>query len=303
MKTYLRRSLAAATAALLAVQSGATPAPTGPAATTVRMGPFTVTALRDMLNVVPNDGSVFGKDVGPAPVARALVDAGVESDRITLGVDALLVRHAGRIVLIDTGLGPKAGGALPASLAMAGVRPDAVDQVLITHSHGDHVGGLITATGALAFPRAVIRLSSAEWDWMQKNGDAALVAAIAPRVQAFEPGATVVPGIVAVAIPGHTPGHVGYRIGSGKSQLTDVGDLAHSAILSPGHPAWIIGYDTDGVEGRRTREAWLARLAQSGQRVFSPHFPFPGIGRIVRHGSAYAWQPDASDASGRLPAG
>ncbi|SDA19460.1 MBL fold metallo-hydrolase [Sphingomonas sp. NFR15] len=268
------------------------PAQIGPAATSLRVGNSTVIALRDMLNIVPNDGSVFGKDVGSKQVAAALSEAGAPTDRITLGVDALFVRQSGRNVLIDTGLGPKAGGALMASLAKAGVKPDAISDILITHSHGDHVGGLVTATGARAFPKAAIHMSAAEWVWMQQKGDPALVAAISARMKTFQIGATVLPGIVAVGIAGHTPGHVAFQIGTGGSRLLDIGDLAHSAILSLGHPAWIIGYDTDGLAGRKSREAWLARLAASGERVFAPHFPFPGIGRIKRQGGAYAWQPD-----------
>lgn len=293
MTRAVRISCVALAAALLATEASAAPVPIGAAAQSVTMGAMTVTALRDMLNVVPNDGSVFGKDVGPAPVATALAAAGAPTDQITLGVDALLVRSGGRTVLLDTGLGPKVGGALMASLAVAKVDPASIDDVLITHSHGDHVGGLVTADGALAFPKAWIHLSAAEWTWMQSKGNPALVAAIRPRVRTFAPGAAVVPGIVAVAIPGHTPGHVGYRIGSGRDRLLDIGDVAHSTIVSLGHPAWLIGYDTDATVGRASREAWLAKLAGSGQRVFSPHFPYPGIGRIVRAGAGYAWVPMA----------
>lgn len=272
----------------------ASPAPAGAAAVSVRMGASTVVMLRDMLNVVPNDGSVFGKDVGVAKVAKTLADAHLPTDKVTLGVDALLVRNSGRTVLIDTGLGPKVGGALMASLAKAGVAPDTIDDVLITHSHGDHVGGLVSATGTLAFPNAAIHMSATEWAWMKQKGDPALVAAISSKVQAFQPGGAVLPNIVAVSIPGHTPGHVGYRIITGSHHLMDIGDLAHSTIVSLGHPEWIIGYDNDAIAGRTNREAWLARLAKSGERVFSPHFPYPGIGRIVTRGFGYAWQPDVS---------
>lgn len=283
----------AALAGLLAVsQAAAAPAPVGPAAVSIRMGASTVVALRDMLNVVPNDGSVFGKEVGAAKVAKTLSNAHAPTDKVTLGVDALLVRQPGRIVLIDTGLGPKVGGALMASLAKAEVAPDTIDDVLITHSHGDHVGGLVTAAGALAFPKAAIHMSAAEWAWMKQKGDPALVAAISPMVRAFQPGGAILPNIVAVSTPGHTPGHVGYHIGTGSHHLMDIGDLAHSTIISLGHPEWIIGYDNNGVEGRTNREAWLARVAKSGERVFSPHFPYPGVGRIVKRGSGYAWLPD-----------
>ncbi|MGI4731203.1 MAG: MBL fold metallo-hydrolase [Janthinobacterium lividum] len=281
-------------AALCSTSAVGAPVPVGPGATSIRVGDLTVIALRDMLNVVPNDGAVFGKDAGSTQVGRALADVGAPTDKVTLGVDALLVRQAGRTVLIDTGLGPKVGGALMASLAQAGVKPDAIGDILITHSHGDHVGGLVTATGARAFPNATIHMSAPEWAWMQQKGDPALVAAISRQVRTFRPGATVLPNIVSVPIPGHTPGHVGYRIASGDSHLLDIGDVAHSTIISLRHPEWIIGYDTDGIEGRTSREAWLARLAASGERVFSPHFPFPGFGRVERQGTGYAWHPDAA---------
>ena len=281
-------------AALLCLSGAAMakPVPVTPAATSFPLGAFTLVPLRDMLNVVPNDGSVFGKDQTPAAVASVLTAAGAPTNDVTLGVDALLVEEPGRTVLIDTGLGPKVGGVLMQSLARAGVAPDKVTDVLITHTHGDHVGGLVTANGALAFPNAAIRMSAPEWAFMQKNQmQAALVAAIAPKVRTFAPGSAVVPGITAVVLPGHTPGHSGYRIESHGASLTDIGDTAHSAIVSLAKPGWIIGYDTDGAQGRETREAELKSIAASHQRIFAPHFPYPGIGTIVAQGSSYAFIP------------
>ena len=270
----------------------AKPVPVAPAATRFPLGAFTVVSLRDELNVVPNDGSVFGKDQTPAAVAAVLQSAGAPTQDATLGVDALLVEEPGRTVLIDTGLGPKVGGVLMQSLVRAGVAPEKVTDILITHSHGDHVGGLMTADGRLAFPNATVRMSAPEWAFMQKNAaQAAMVAAIGPKVKTFAPGSSVVPGIVAVVLPGHTPGHSGYRIESRGAQLTDVGDVAHSAIVSLAKPGWIIGYDTDGAEGRETREAELKSLAASHQRIFAPHFPYPGIGTVVTQGSGYAFVP------------
>jgi glyoxylase-like metal-dependent hydrolase (beta-lactamase superfamily II) len=276
-------------AAALCVAASATAGPVQvqPEARAFRLGTVEVIALRDAINAVPNDGSVFGKDVGPAAVAGALKQAGVPADTLPLGVDALLVRMPGRTVLIDTGLGPKVHGALPGSLAAARVSPDAVTDVLITHSHGDHVGGLVTADGALAFPRAIVRMTAAEWTFMQGKDDPSLVRAIAPRVKTFAPG------IRSVSLPGHTPGHSGYEISAGSHRLLDIGDTAHSAVISLAHPEWIIGYDTDSAQGRATREAELGRLAASAEPVFAPHFPFPGVGRIVRRGSGYAFVPGA----------
>lgn len=268
-----------------------------PAATPFLLGRSKLFALRDMVNAVPNDGSVFGKDVGSTAVKAALDADHLDDTTLPLDVDALLVIEGpsqhGRTILIDTGLGPKVGGALPRSLALAGVGPMQVTDVLITHSHGDHVGGLIAADGSLAFPNATIRMAAPEWAWMRsKPANAALVQAIAPKVATFEPGALVAPGIRSLALPGHTPGHVGYEITSGDQRLLDIGDIAHSAIVSLEHPEWIVGYDTDPTGGRDERETELASLAADGERVFAPHFPFPGVGHVAKNGSAYMWHPD-----------
>lgn len=284
---------ALALALLIGSAASAGPVPAEPAAKAFPLGAIKLVALRDMINAVPNDGSVFGKNVGPAAVGKVLAAAGADTKTLPLGVDALLAQMPGRTVLIDTGLGPKVGGALPRSLALAGVAPAAVTDVLVTHSHGDHVGGLLTADGALAFPNATVRMAAAEWAWLRgKPENAALVAAIGPKVRTFAPGAVVVPGIRSVALAGHTPGHSGYEIVSGAQKLIDIGDTAHSAIVSLAEPGWIIGYDTDPVAGRDRREATLATLAASHERVFAPHFPFPGIGRIDKAGTAYVWKPE-----------
>lgn len=278
--------------AMIATLAGAAPVPVAPAAQSIPLGGLTLTALRDELNVVPNDGLVFGKDVGREAVGHALAAAGASPDRITLGVDALLVRLPGRLVLIDTGLGPKVGGVLVASLAQAGVTPAKVTDILLTHGHPDHLGGLLTAAGASAFPNAVIRLSAAEWASIQAQpAQTALVRAIHGQVRPFDPGRELLPGITPIALSGHTPGHVGYEIASMGKRLIDIGDSAHSSLLSLAHPEWVIGYDGDPAAGKASRMALLKRLAASHELVFAPHFPFPGFGRIEASGAGYRWVP------------
>jgi glyoxylase-like metal-dependent hydrolase (beta-lactamase superfamily II) len=261
-----------------------------PAAKSFSVGTLKLTALHDAQYVVPNDGKTFGVGVSPSAVSDVLRAAAAPTDRIALSVNALLVRTGRRVLLIDTGMGPNAHGGLVASLSEEGVSPKAVTDILITHSHGDHIGGLLDAKGGLEFPKATIRMASAEWAWLQKNGPSKAVEAISAHVRTFEPGAQIAPGVTSVALAGHTPGHVGYEIGSGASRLLDIGDLAHSSIVSLQKPQWGVAFDNEGAVAKTTRLATLARLAKEQELVYSPHFPFPGVGHIVAEGNAFAWK-------------
>ncbi len=291
----MRQIMFAATAlalclAPLAAQAG--PEPAAADAKSIRVGTFEVWSLVDALNAVPNDNTVVGVGHTPAEVAAVLKAAKQPTDTITLGVDALLVKTGDRVVLIDTGLGPKVHGVLIDSLAKAGVTPDQVTDVLITHSHGDHIGGLLTDAGTPAFTKAKVRMTDAEWAYVKSNPqNAAFVTAIEPSIETFAPGASVLPGITAVPLKGHTPGHTGYEIVSGTSKLLDIGDMAHSVVVSLAKPEWAMGYDSDKPAGEATRRAELTKLAKSHELIFAPHFPFPGTGTIAAKGKGFVLVP------------
>ena len=279
----------------LSVSAGAAagfgPGTVQPAAHLFTVGKLKLATLHDAQLVVPNDSKTFGVGVDPAAVGEVLRKAGAPTDRITLSVNSLLVHTGHRVVLIDTGLGPKAHSVLIESLHEAGVKPAAVTDVLITHSHGDHTGGLLDEAGHLAFPKATIRMSKAEWDWMQQKASPELVKAISKKVHPFEPGAGIAPGITSVALKGHTPGHVGYEISSGGEKLLDIGDLAHSSIVSLTKPQWTVQFDTDDAVAKGTRAEKLKELASDQELVFSPHFPFPAVGHIEAAGDGFTWKP------------
>ena len=263
-----------------------------------KVGALDVIALRDGgLTDVPNDNKVLGVGRTPAEVAAVLTANGLPGDTFSLSIEPLLVRDGARVVLLDAGAGNSSGpgaGKLPASLAAAGVQPDQITDILISHTHGDHVGGLVNATGGLTFPNATIRMATAEWAFMQANADMkALVTAITPKVQTFEPGAAALtPSISSVAINGHTPGHMGYEIRSGSDSLLYIGDTMHHSVISVQRPEWQIAFDSDGPTATASRQALLERAASQNLRVYAVHFPFPGLGRIQRKDDGFVWAPE-----------
>lgn len=264
-----------------------------------RIGSLEAVALRDGVIALPNTaaGSPWADT---AAVTTLLTGAGQAGDAIPLSVQPLLVRDGDRLVLIDTGAGGRMGtqNQLVASLRAAGVDPTTVTDVLISHAHGDHVGGLVGADGALTFPGAVIHVSAPEWDYMKAGaaqaGEAALLTAVTPRVRPFAPGTQVTPSIKAVALDGHTPGHTGYEIVSGTDRLLYIGDAMHSSVISVQRPEWVNGWDTDSAAGIATRQGLLERGASQSLRTYAPHFPFPGLGRFQRRDDGFVWVPEVT---------
>jgi len=260
------------------------------------IGSLPAAMLRDGTITLPNDGSIVAMGEPRAEVDALLEAAGEATDPLQLSIQGLLVEAGERVILFDTGAGQAGGadgGRLPRSLQAAGVEPAQVTDVFISHLHGDHVGGLVDGDGRPAFANARVRMSEPEWAALQADeGQAALAQAIAPQVETFAPGAQdIVPGVSAVAVDGHTPGHSGYLVADGDARLLYIGDSAHHHVISVQRPRWTIQFDRDPVLAEDSREALLARLADESLMVSSPHFPFPGVGRIERRGDSFAWVP------------
>jgi glyoxylase-like metal-dependent hydrolase (beta-lactamase superfamily II) len=258
------------------------------------IGELSAFALRDGDIDVPNDNQVFGVGNTPEEVSAVLAANGQPTDKLHLDIQPLLVKTADKVLLFDTGAGGNFGpgaGQLQASLTAAGIDPATVTDIFISHSHGDHVGGLVNAEGALNFPNATIHMAKAEWKYATDNEKyAAMTAAMKPAIKAFTPGAELIPGVVrAVEVKGHTPGHSAYRITSGQDSLLYVGDSMHHYIVSVQKPEWIISFDGDGKTGAASRATLISDSAASGQRIYAVHFPFPGLGKFEAKGEGFVW--------------
>lgn len=272
-----------------------------------KIGTYDAVALKDGDLQVPVDGKSFVIDQPNDAVGVILKAGGAPADHFEFSIQPLLVHAGDRVLLFDTGAGAYFGdiaGELPASMMAAGEKPASVTDIFISHAHGDHVGGLVTSTGALTFPKAVIHMSAPEWKWLSSLTDdnakiygiqnvTVLVNAIKPKVAPFEPGADVLPGIVkAVDLKGHTPGHSGYLIGSGAGSVLLIGDAMHSYVVSVRKAEWPVAFDRDKQVAAATRVALVKSAAESGQRIYAEHFPFPGIGKIVNGKDGASWQPE-----------
>lgn len=284
------------------------PATTEPASPgSIRIGELSGIALRDGGIEFPNDNKIVGVGKKPEDVATVLTAAGLPSDKLGLAISPLLVKASERTLLFDTGagtnFGPSAGG-LAKSLAEAGVQAQNITDIFISHAHGDHVGGLIDAEGALAYPNATIHMSTAEWTYLKdmtaemaaNTGNprhTKMVAAITPKVSTFEPGADLIPGVVkAVPITGHTPGHSGYLIGTGESSVLFIGDSMHHYVVSVQRPDWTIAFDGDAPTAQKSRADLIAQSAANKQRIYAVHFPYPGVGTFEQRGEEYVWKPE-----------
>jgi glyoxylase-like metal-dependent hydrolase (beta-lactamase superfamily II) len=292
---------------LIGMAANAAPTPPVPQFQSFKIGSYRAVALKDGAIEMPVDGKSFVLGQSNEAVGAVLKGGGAPADHFEFSIQPLLV-HAGKhVLLFDTGVGNwygDIGGKLPDSLKAAGEKPASVTDIFISHVHGDHIGGLITPSGALAFPNATIHMSAPEWKWLSSLTEdqaknmaiqhvASFVSTIKPKVVAFEPGANLLPGIVkAVELKGHTPGHSGYLIGTGPDSVLVFGDAMHSSLVSVGKPAWEVAFDSDQQLGSATRVTLVSDSAASAQRLYSEHFPFPGIGKIVKTPSGTRWQPE-----------
>jgi glyoxylase-like metal-dependent hydrolase (beta-lactamase superfamily II) len=230
-----------------------------------------------------------------------------DSSTFHLDVNTFLIRSATRNVLVDTGAGAKMGpnvNKLTGNLLAAGLKLSDIDAVLCTHIHPDHTNGLIDADNAALFPNAEIFVHQNEIDYWLSDEQYARAAedfryvydwareAFAPYAGRIHPFTTgqVLPGIEAIPLFGHTPGHSGFQVdGGGNRQLIIWGDAVHDIEVQSRNPNVTVQADVNQEEARASRLSLFDRVAADDVLVTGMHVSFPGFGRLRRDGAAFEY--------------
>jgi glyoxylase-like metal-dependent hydrolase (beta-lactamase superfamily II) len=315
MKNFNLLALAAVAAivpASTAIPAAASDVPTvvrqtTPAIYRFALGEAQITALSD--GSVPVDVHSLLRGASSHQIDELLTRSFL-ADPVETSINAYLIELDGRRILVDVGagdlFGPGNGGRLPAALAAAGVAPETITDILITHVHTDHSGGLVRA-GEMIFPNANVHAGGPDVRFFLDGSNATrpdyderywLETSItlkpyfdAGRVVSFDEKSEILPGIRAELNPGHTPGSAFYTLTSRGQSIVFIGDVIHVGAIQFPEPDVTITFDLDQDEARAARKQAFARFARERTLLAAPHLPFPGVGHISVDGAGYQWFP------------
>jgi glyoxylase-like metal-dependent hydrolase (beta-lactamase superfamily II) len=277
----------------------------------VRVGEIDVLVVSD--GVLPLPTKMLGHNADPAVRAAWLRDMFLPPDAFDWALNVVVVRSGGKTILIDAGLGsdpdlhlPRAGQLIK-RLESAGIDLGSVTDVVLTHMHMDHVGGLLVdGVKERLRPNLRIHVAAAEVKFWESPDfshtsmppgfpDALRSAAkrfmkeYRSQVRTFEEEYEVAPGVVVRRTGGHTPGHSVVRLKSGGEGLTFAGDAVFAVGFD--QPDWHNGFEHDPEEAARVRIRLLRELAGTGEMLVATHLPFPSVGRVAIDGDAFRWVP------------
>ena len=280
-----------------------------------KLGDHEVTILHDGARSFAPPPS-FVTNVPPDQALAAAADAFMPAGKVTVPFNPTLINTGSKLVLIDTGNGPSPDGVVGqmfANLAAAGVKPGDIDLVVLSHLHPDHIGGLRTAEGAIAFPNAAIIAPEADWAFWMNDDNAAkattaidktyfatarkVLAGTGDRIGRYSGGTEVAPGITALDTPGHTPGHTSFAVASGSSRMLVQSDVTNIPEFFLRNPDWHVAYDHDPEMAQATRHKFYDMAAAEKMLVAGYHFAFPAAGHVERAGSGYRLVPVAWSAA------
>lgn len=301
-------SAVAATAGLSGCSTTSTADTAGTGFQRKRLGKATITAVSDGVARRPLEAS-FVRNVPLAQVQATLAAQNLPTTHLDVPYTSYVIETQGKRYLLDTGFADNGGpgtGLLHTHLRAAGIAPESIHAIILSHLHGDHINGLRRKNGELGFPQAMVYVPQPE---MAFWGDDARMQA-APeaarggfqnvrrvfkdypsnKLQLFAPGTRIEGVIDTMAAYGHTPGHTVIAIGSGKERFTFLGDTTNHPALFVRHPTWQVMFDMNPEQATATRQTLVARLAQEGSWVGGFHFPLPGFGHIHTRSDGFEWK-------------
>jgi glyoxylase-like metal-dependent hydrolase (beta-lactamase superfamily II) len=320
--TLTRRTVLASTALAAAPIAGpalaqtapSTPAPAqgsgsrqAPGFYRYKVGDIEVTAINDGFAQRPLEGFVRNAEL--SQVQQAMQEAFLPGNALPITFNTLVLNSGGRLTLIDTGngdMGAPTSGRWMANFRAAGFDPAQVNTVVISHFHGDHINGLRLKDGTAVFPNAEVMVPATEWTFWTDDarmnqapegmkgafqGVRRVFGPIANDVKRYEMDKEVVPGLTAVAAPGHTPGHTVYMLSSGNGKLMIMSDTTNHPALFVRNPDWSAVFDMDADQARATRRRLLDMAASERAQVAFYHAPFPATGHIAKEGNGFRFVP------------
>lgn len=279
-----------------------------------KVGDFEVTVVTDGMTAIPLS-DVYVANASKAEVNNVIAANYLAKDNATQTYTPVVINTGTKLVAIDTGLGAGIfaqskgrAGQYHTNLAASGIDAKSIDAVVISHFHGDHINGLVDAENKPAFASAEIMVPAVEWKFWMDDANMSKAAgtplennfknarrvfgAYGNKVTQYEDGKDLIPGIKAVATPGHTPGHTSHLVTSGSQSMMVQADItAGMAFLFVKNPDWQLAFDMDKAQAVQSRRKIYDQMAADRTLVQGFHFSFPGAGFIEKDGNGYRLVP------------
>jgi len=284
-----------------------------------KVGSTEVTVVTDGANRLPVTDD-FVTNVKKEQVMAALAAAHMDPNVFVGPYNPIVINTGSKLALVDTGTGQAAfkaskgaTGQFLINAKAAGIDVAAIDTVIISHYHGDHINGLLLADGSLAYPNAEILVPAAEHNYWMDDGEMSRASSpriagnfknvrrvmsgeVLKRLKTYEAGKEVITGVTAVPTPGHTPGHVSHVIASGTSKVFVQADVTHAPYLFVRNPGWHAFYDHEPAQAEATRRKVYDMLSAERMQVQGFHYPFPALAHVEKTATGYqeipvVWNP------------